>query len=77
MTAISETRRPIAVPTTAQRVRNWVLNPWGEPRGLVVITWQHGDRTLDTGVDPRHGTDELMRALESRFAVSATERPSA
>jgi len=44
--------------------------------GLVVITWQHGDRTLDTGVKPRYGTDELMSALESHFAVSTTERPS-
>ncbi|GAA2065484.1 hypothetical protein GCM10009839_91420 [Catenulispora yoronensis] len=44
--------------------------------GLVVITWQHGDRTLDTGLKPRHGTDELVRALEAHFAVSATERPS-
>ena len=44
--------------------------------GLVVITWQHGDRTLDTGLKPRFGTDELVRALESHFAVSATERPS-
>jgi spermidine/putrescine transport system permease protein len=39
MTAISEARRPIAAPTTAQRIRNWILNPWGEPRGLVVVTW--------------------------------------
>src|SRR4051812_32006683 len=40
MTAISEpTRRQIAAPSTAQRIRSWILNPWGEPRGLVVITW--------------------------------------
>ena len=45
--------------------------------GLVVITWRHGDRTLDTGLKPRHGTDELMSALEAYFAVNATERPSA
>lgn len=45
--------------------------------GIVVITWQHGDRTLDTGVKPRFGTDELVRALEAHLAVSATERPSA
>ncbi|NUP50978.1 MAG: hypothetical protein HOW97_27250 [Catenulispora sp.] len=44
--------------------------------GLVVITWQHGDRTLDTGLKPRFGTDELVQALEAHFAVSATERPS-
>lgn len=45
--------------------------------GIVVITWQHGDRTLDTGVKPRSGTDELVRILESYLAVSApTERPS-
>src|SRR3954451_16311797 len=42
MTAVAaphSARRPIAAPTAVQRVRNWVLNPWGEPRGLVVITW--------------------------------------
>jgi hypothetical protein len=44
--------------------------------GLVVVTWQHGDRTLDTGVKPRHGTDELLQALQAHFAVSTTERPS-
>ncbi|WP_344655754.1 hypothetical protein [Catenulispora subtropica] len=44
--------------------------------GLVVITWQHGDRTLDTGLKPRHGTGELVQALEAHFAVSTTERPS-
>jgi hypothetical protein len=45
--------------------------------GLVVVTWQHGDRTLDTGLKPRHGTGELVRALEAQFAVSTEERPSA
>ena len=35
MTAVAE-RRPLAAPSTAQRIRNWILNPWGEPRGLVV-----------------------------------------
>ncbi len=44
--------------------------------GLVVLTWQHGDRTLDTGLKPRFGTDELVAALEAHFAVSTTERPS-
>jgi hypothetical protein len=44
--------------------------------GLVVITWQHGDRTLDTGLKPRFGTGELVRALEAHLAVSTTERPS-
>jgi spermidine/putrescine transport system permease protein len=42
MTAVPQTgsaRRPIAAPTPAQRIRNWILNPWGEPRGLIVITW--------------------------------------
>ena len=39
MTAVSETRRPIATPSPAQRIRTWLLNPWGEPRGMVVITW--------------------------------------
>jgi spermidine/putrescine transport system permease protein len=24
---------------TAKRIRNWLLNPWGEPRGLLLITW--------------------------------------
>jgi hypothetical protein len=44
--------------------------------GLVVLTWRHGDRTLDTGVKPRHGTDELIQALQAHFAVGTTERPS-
>jgi hypothetical protein len=44
--------------------------------GIVVLTWQHGDRTLDTGLKPRHGTDELLQALEARLAVTATERPA-
>jgi spermidine/putrescine transport system permease protein len=25
--------------TRARRIRNWILNPWGEPRGLLLITW--------------------------------------
>lgn len=49
--------------------------------GIVVITWQHGDRTLDTGVKPRYDAerDELVREIESAFATpasSATERPA-
>ena len=71
---------PVFIPADAVRgVRpaSGMAGKYLRGEGLVVITWQHGDRTLDTGVDPRHGTDELMRALESRLAVSATERPSA
>lgn len=45
--------------------------------GIVVITWQHGDRTLDTGIMLRHGADELLQIVQRHFAVSATERPSA
>jgi hypothetical protein len=59
------------------RVASGMAGKYLRGDGLVVITWQHGDRTLDTGVDPRHGTDGLMRALEAYSAVSATERPSA
>jgi hypothetical protein len=75
-------REPAAVFIPADAVRgvhlaSGMAGKYLRGEGLVVITWQHGDRTLDTGVDPRHGTDELMRALESRLAVSATERPSA
>ena len=44
--------------------------------GIVVITWQHGDRTLDTGVKPRFESEDLVRALESSLAITATERPS-
>jgi spermidine/putrescine transport system permease protein len=32
-------RRAVAAPTFAKRIRTWIVNPWGEPRGLVVITW--------------------------------------
>ena len=58
------------------RLASGMAGKYLRDEGLVVITWQHGDRTLDTGVDPRHGTDGLMQALEAHFAVSATERPS-
>ena len=75
-------REPAAVFIPADAVRgvrlaSGMAGKYLRGEGLVVITWQHGDRTLDTGVDPRHGTDGLMRALEAHFAVSATERPSA
>lgn len=75
-------REPTAVFIPAAAVRgvrlaSGMAGKYLRDEGLVVITWQHGDRTLDTGVDPRHGTDGLMRALEAYFAVSATERPSA
>jgi spermidine/putrescine transport system permease protein len=45
MTSVTESRaaaagrKPVAAPTPLQRLRNWVTNPWGEPRGMVVITW--------------------------------------
>lgn len=75
-------REPTAVFIPADAVRGVRLatgmaGKYLRNEGLVVITWQHGDRTLDTGVDPRHGTDELVQALEAHLAVSATERPSA
>lgn len=41
--------------------------------GIVVITWQHGDRTLDTGLKPRFETEDLVRVLETELAVTATE----
>ena len=74
-------REPTAVFIPADAVRgvrlaSGMAGKYLRDEGLVVITWQHGDRTLDTGVDPRHGTGELMSALEAHFAVSATERPS-
>jgi hypothetical protein len=71
---------PVFIPAAAirgVRLASGMAGKYLREDGLVVITWQHGDRTLDTGVDPRHGTDELMQALESLLAVSATERPSA
>jgi len=75
-------REPTAVFIPAAAIRgirlaSGMAGKYLRGEGLVVITWQHGDRTLDTGVDPRHGTDELMSALEAHFAASATERPSA
>jgi hypothetical protein len=75
-------REPTAVFIPAEAVRgvrlaSGMAGKYLRADGLVVITWQHGDRTLDTGVDPRHGTDELVAALEAHLAVSATERPSA
>jgi hypothetical protein len=48
--------------------------------GIVVITWQHGDRVLDTGVKPRYDgdRDDLVREAEAFAApaTSATERPA-
>ena len=46
--------------------------------GIVVITWQHGDHVLDTGVKPRFEADrdELLRIAGQYHAVPATERPS-
>jgi len=38
MTAVME-RRAVSAPSAGKRIRNWILNPWGEPRGLVLITW--------------------------------------
>lgn len=75
-------REPAAIFIPAAAVRgvrlaSGMAGKYLRDEGLVVITWQHGDRTLDTGVDPRHGTDGLMQALEAYFAVGATERPSA
>jgi spermidine/putrescine transport system permease protein len=32
-------RGRVVPPTTAKRIRNWIVNPWGEPRGLILITW--------------------------------------
>jgi hypothetical protein len=37
-----------------------------EPGGLVVLTWQHGARRLDTGIRPRRATD----AVQLRDAVA-------
>ena len=69
-------REPSAVFIPADAVRGVRLatgmaGKYLRDEGLVVITWQHGDRTLDTGLKPRFGTDELVRALEAHLAVSA------
>lgn len=32
---------PQPSPTVAGRLRGWLANPWGRPRGLVVITWAY------------------------------------
>lgn len=45
--------------------------------GIVVVTWSHGDRTLDTGVKPRYDADRatLVASIEnvSKALVSAAE----
>ncbi|NUR60516.1 MAG: hypothetical protein HOV87_17915 [Catenulispora sp.] len=70
---------PVFIPAAAVRgvrLATGMAGKYLREEGLVVISWQHGDRTLDTGLKPRFGTDELVRALEAHLAVSATERPS-
>jgi hypothetical protein len=41
-----------------------------EPGGLVVVTWEHGGRRLDTGVRPRRAVD----AARLRDAVAGLVR---
>ena len=44
MSTVSESqtgRAPAGEKSLARRVRGWVLNPWGEPRFLVVVTWAY------------------------------------
>jgi spermidine/putrescine transport system permease protein len=40
MSAIAESRRPApAAPSALERFRIWLVNPWGQPRFMVLITW--------------------------------------
>lgn len=42
MSAVAEPRRSArSIPerTAFERVRNWIVNPWGQPRFMVVVTW--------------------------------------
>lgn len=42
MTAVTDSRAgrgAVAAPSLARKIRNWIINPWGEPRGLIVVTW--------------------------------------
>ena len=40
MTALTQDRRPGTLSAWA-RLRGWVLNPWGRPRFLALITWSY------------------------------------
>jgi spermidine/putrescine transport system permease protein len=31
--------RLLAAPTLGKRITNWIANPWGHPRGLMIISW--------------------------------------
>jgi hypothetical protein len=59
------------------RLATGMAGKYRHDEGIVVITWEHGDRMLDSGLMPRACLGELVDALEENFAVSATERPSA
>jgi spermidine/putrescine transport system permease protein len=42
MTAVTHhdaERARIAAPTLGKRIKSWIANPWGHPRGLVIISW--------------------------------------
>lgn len=40
MSAVAESRRPApAAPSALERFRIWLVNPWGQPRFMVLITW--------------------------------------
>lgn len=40
MSTVAESRRPApAAPTALERFRTWLINPWGQPRFMVLITW--------------------------------------
>jgi hypothetical protein len=73
----------ITIPADAVRGVRLVTGMAGKylrDEGIVVITWQHGDRVLDTGVKPRYDgdRDDLVREAEAFAApaTSATERPA-
>src|SRR5258707_11701160 len=39
MTEIALKAQPIGSRSSLQRVRDWIGNPWGRPRFLVLVTW--------------------------------------
>jgi hypothetical protein len=59
------------------RLTSGMAGKYRHDAAIVVVTWEHGDRMLDSGLMPRGGAGELVEAIEANLAVSATERPSA
>ena len=55
------------------RLESGMAGKFVESGGLVVVTWKHGERLMDTGFRPRAADDRdgLVEAVESLVQVSS------